>query len=92
MQGRGGHYLIGLDAGTTSVKGVLVASDGREHKFLLLPDYLVYRLTGRYVTEYSIVSSSLCFDFRRKEWWGEMLDFLGIETSRLAETLKGWQR
>ena len=55
----------------------------RVHKFLLLPDYLVYRLTGKFVTEHSIVSSTLYFNFRRKEWWGEMLDFLGTDARRL---------
>jgi xylulokinase len=31
----------------------------RAYKYLLLEDYIIYKLTGKFVTEYSIVSSSL---------------------------------
>ncbi len=59
----------------------------KAHKFLMLADYLVYRLTGTFVTEHSLVSSTLYFDFRRKEWWGAMLDHLGIRPGQLPELL-----
>jgi xylulokinase len=55
------------------------------HKYLLLEDYILYRLTGKYVTEHSIVCSSLLFDISHKKWWSEILDFLEISESQLPE-------
>ncbi len=57
----------------------------RVGKYLLVEDYLIYRMTGKYCTEHSLVSSSLYFDIAQKKWWGEMLDFLGITDARLPE-------
>jgi len=57
----------------------------RVNKYLLLEDYAIYRLTGRFVTEHSILSSSLLFDINRRRWWDEMLHFLGIGEGQLPE-------
>lgn len=59
----------------------------RTYKFLLVEDYLLYRLTGEFSTEPSICSSSLYFDIRRNHWWNEMLEELGITADNLP-TLK----
>jgi len=56
---------------------------GRAHKFLLLEDYLLFRFTGRFVADPCLLSSSLLFDIRRKAWWEEMLDFVGLTPDRL---------
>lgn len=52
-------------------------------KFLLVEDYLIYRLTGFFVSEQSLVSSTLYFDIIKKEWWRDMLDFLQISSKKL---------
>lgn len=52
-------------------------------KIFLLEDYLLYRLTGEFVTEKTLQSSSLYFDIRTGIWWKEMLDYIGIEESML---------
>ncbi|MHB1296821.1 MAG: xylulokinase [Anaerolineae bacterium] len=54
-------------------------------RFLLLEDYLLYRLTGRFVTEYSMQSDSLLLDIVRGEWWAPMLDAIGLTPDRLPE-------
>jgi xylulokinase len=54
------------------------------HKFLLLEDYLLYRLTGQFVTETSLQSSSLLLNLHTKTWWPEMLDFLGIPPEKFG--------
>ncbi|HBH82554.1 MAG: hypothetical protein A2X05_12460 [Bacteroidetes bacterium GWE2_41_25] len=54
-------------------------------KYLLVEDYLIFRMTGKYCTEYSLVSSTLYFDISQKTWWKEMLDFLGISADQLSE-------
>jgi len=52
-------------------------------KFLLLEDYFLHRLTGEYVCEGSLVTSTCYWNFRTREWWAEMLDALGITVDRL---------
>lgn len=55
------------------------------HKFLLVEDYLLFRLTGRYMSEQSLVSSTLYYDIYDKAWWNEMLDYLQITEAQLPE-------
>jgi len=57
----------------------------RVSKYLLLQDYMIYRLTGRFATEYSMVCSSLLFDITRRTWWNEILDFIEISEDQLPE-------
>jgi xylulokinase len=52
-------------------------------RFLLIEDYFLWRLTGEYVSEGSLLTSTCYWDFRTKRWWPEMLDVLGIDESRL---------
>lgn len=57
----------------------------KAHKFLLLEDYFIFRLTGKYVAEGSLLSSTVYWDIRTRKWWTDMLDRLGVEESRLPE-------
>lgn len=59
----------------------------RTHKFLLLEDYLLYRLTGRYVGEPNLWASSAMLDIHTARWWPEMLETLGLDAQRLPEIL-----
>ena len=54
-------------------------------KYLLVEDYLIFRMTGKYCTEHSLVSSTLYFNILQKKWWKEMLDFIGISENQLPE-------
>ena len=56
----------------------------KTRKFLLIEDYFIYRLTGLYATEGSLVCSSTYWDIREKRYWKEMLDYIGISESQLA--------
>lgn len=56
----------------------------RTDKFLLIEDYFIYRLTGLYATEGSLVCSTTYWDIINKCYWREMLQFLGIKESQLA--------
>jgi len=56
---------------------------GAIHKILLVHDYLVYKLTGRFACVPPLVSSSLLFDVRTKRWWDDMLTFLDLSPDRL---------
>lgn len=57
-------------------------------KFLLIEDYFIYRLTGKFATEGSLVCSSTYWDIIRKSYWPEMLEFLGIKEEQLPLVLE----
>jgi xylulokinase len=52
-------------------------------KFLLVKDYLVYRLSGEFVTDGATACTSLLYDIRHHQWWTEMLDAVGISSRQL---------
>lgn len=52
--------------------------------YLLLEDYIIYRLTGKYVASRSLYSSSLLMDIKTGEYIPEMLDCLGISKGQLS--------
>lgn len=52
-------------------------------RFLLVEDFLMYRLAGQFVTDFSVHSTSMLVDMHRKDWWGPMLDFIGLSAGRL---------
>ena len=52
-------------------------------KIFLLEDWVLYNLTGEFVTEPTIQSSSLYYDIVNRDWWDEMLGFIGIDRSKL---------
>ena len=55
----------------------------KTNKFLLVADYLLFRLTGTYASEQSLVSSTLYYDIVNKCYWDDMLDYLGIDAGQL---------
>ena len=60
----------------------------RSTRFLLLEDYLLFKLTGQYVTEHGLQTSSLFLDLNSADWWLEMLDFVGITPQHLGRLVK----
>lgn len=54
-------------------------------RFLLVEDLLLHRLTGRFVTEGGVQSTSLLYDIRTHAWWEPMLDHLGLRPDQLPE-------
>jgi xylulokinase len=60
----------------------------RTYKFLLLEDYIILRLTGRYVTEKSILSTTGYFDIANDCLWAEALEKLGIDAGKIPEILE----
>ncbi len=55
------------------------------HKFLLVQDWLVFRLTGRYVTEAAVSSSTMLYDIVQDDWRAELLELAGVSRAQLAE-------
>lgn len=60
----------------------------KAEKYLLVEDFLIFRMTGKYYTEHSISSSTLYFDISQKKWWTEMLNFIGIDEDKLPTLLE----
>jgi xylulokinase len=55
------------------------------YKVLLIEDYFIYRLTGKFACEGSLVCSTAYWDITTKKWWPEMLGYLGITDSQLPD-------
>jgi xylulokinase len=58
------------------------------HKYLLVEDYLIAKMTGRYVAEGSQLCSTSYWNIITKTWWDEMLDYLGVTVDQLPEILE----
>lgn len=56
-------------------------------KFLMVADYLIYRLTGQFATDHALNPSTLYYDLRKGCWWGTMLDLIGISSGQLPSLL-----
>lgn len=54
-------------------------------KYMLVQDYLVFRMTGQAVTDGSISCTTALYDIRRHAWWPEMLAAVGIQASQLCD-------
>jgi sugar (pentulose or hexulose) kinase len=57
-------------------------------KYLLVEDYLLFRLSGHYATEGGVCTSTGYFDIRTGRWWREMLDHIGLRVEQLPELLR----
>ncbi len=60
-------------------------------RIFMLEDWIIYGLTGEFVTEPTIQSSSVYFDITKKAWWDEMLEFIGITHQMLPQIKKSAQ-
>lgn len=60
----------------------------RAHQFLLLEDYLLHWMTGRFVTEKSLQTSTGWFDLRRDAYWAAALDAAGVSPEKLPQPLE----
>ena len=58
---------------------------GRTAKFLLIEDYFIYLLTGKFASEDSLLCSTMYWDINTRKYWPAMLDLLGITESQLPE-------
>lgn len=58
------------------------------YKFLLLEDFVIQRLTGRFVTEKSLLCTTGYYDIIADTYWDEMLDTMGLDRTKLPEALE----
>lgn len=57
----------------------------RTEKIFMLEDWVLYKLSGEFVTEPTIQSSTIYYDITSGDWWGEMLDFIGLDRKKLPQ-------
>lgn len=60
-------------------------------KIMLPKDYLAYRLSGTFCTEYSDASGMLLLDVEHKCWSREMMEICGITEEQLPKLYESWE-
>jgi len=58
------------------------------HKFLLVHDYLIYRLSDEIVTDFSNASRTMLFDVRQANWSDRITEGFGIPREKLPEVVE----
>jgi xylulokinase len=80
-----------IPAGLTVFKIAWLARNApaahRAWKFLLLPDYLIYRLTGEMATDYITACMSGLFDLETGGWEPRLLEAAGVTAEQLPAVL-----
>jgi glycerol kinase len=72
----------------TKIEWLLRNVEGADRAvFGTIDSWLLFKLTGRHVTDYSNASRTMLFDIRRLAWDPELCDLLGVDPSRLPEPL-----
>jgi len=70
----------------TKIEWLLRNADGIDGAvFGTIDSWLVFKLTGRHVTDYSNASRTMLFDIRRLRWDPELCELLGVDPARLPE-------
>ncbi|MFX0105798.1 MAG: FGGY family carbohydrate kinase, partial [Candidatus Hodarchaeota archaeon] len=54
-------------------------------KILMLDDWIVYKFTGEFYTDYTSVGESQLFDIRKKKWSKEIIETFDIKSDILPE-------
>lgn len=55
----------------------------RAHKFLLAKDFVVFRLTGKWATDFSDASGTNLFDIVAEKWSSKILSAVGLDEEKL---------
>ena len=72
----------------TKIEWLLANVEGAERAvFGTVDSWLLFKLTGRHITDYSNASRTMLFDIRRLAWDPELCGLLGIDPARLPEPL-----
>jgi glycerol kinase len=72
----------------TKIEWLLGNAEGIERAvFGTVDSWLLFKLTGRHVTDYSNAARTMLFDIRRLAWDEELCGLLGIDPARLPEPL-----
>ena len=53
----------------------------KAHKFLMIEDFIIFKLCGEFATDYSMAARTMAFDIRKKVWSDEIFDIASINKS-----------
>ncbi|NMB47177.1 MAG: hypothetical protein GX998_12335 [Firmicutes bacterium] len=59
------------------------------HKWLCMMDYIIYKLTGEFATDYSIASRTMLFDITLRAWSPEIAEFANLDIELLPRAYPG---
>jgi glycerol kinase len=72
----------------TKIEWLLRNVEGAERAvFGTIDSWLLFKLTGRHVTDYTNASRTMLFDIRKLAWDEELCALLGVDSARLPEPL-----
>jgi glycerol kinase len=72
----------------TKIEWLLRNVEGAERAaFGTIDSWLIFKLTGRHVTDYTNASRTMLFDIRKLAWDAELCGLLGVDPARLPEPL-----
>ena len=57
-------------------------------RFLNVEDYIIYKLTGNFITEDTMLCTTLYYDISKSKWYEPMIDFLDIDSNLLPDVKK----
>jgi glycerol kinase len=76
----------------TKIEWLLQNVEGIERAvFGTIDSWLVFKLTGRHLTDFSNASRTMLFDIRRLGWDPELCEMLGVDPARLPEPVPSSQ-
>ncbi|MCL2404828.1 MAG: xylulokinase [Defluviitaleaceae bacterium] len=61
------------------------------HKVMLPKDYIAYKLTGVFATDYSDASGTLLLDVARKDWSDTLLEIMGLTRAQVPALYHSYQ-
>ena len=62
------------------------------HKFIGIKEYVLWRLTGKFVVDYSIASATGLLDIQTKNWSKKCLDLVGITANQLSDLVSPYYK
>jgi len=57
------------------------------HKFLLVADYILFKLTGKFVTDHSNASRTMLFDIKNLKWSDDLASQLELDIDKMPEAV-----
>jgi glycerol kinase len=72
----------------TKIEWLLANAEGAERAvFGTIDSWLLFKLTGRHVTDYSNAARTMLFDIRRLAWDHKLCELFGVDPGRLPQPL-----
>ena len=60
----------------------------KTHKFLLVSDFIIHKLTGKFCTDFSNASRTMLFDIKKLKYSDEIASELEIDLDKMPETVE----